>query len=132
MIVDSSALIDLLRKTGSPIHRRLERALRQGEPLALPAVVMQEVLQGARNAADFARLHAYLETLPMFEPEDVEELHRQAALLYARCRWRGLTPRSPIDCIVAASALEAGVPLLANDRDFEAIAKVEARLELVP
>src|SRR5436190_2065530 len=102
MIVDSSALIELLRNTGSPVHQRLQRALQRGESLSVPPVVLQEVLQGARSPADFARLHGYLDTLPVFETEDPAELHRKAALLYARCRWRGLTPRSPIDCIVAA------------------------------
>ena len=132
MIVDSSALIELLRNTGSPVHRRLERALEKGEALNMPVVVMQEVLQGARDPSHFARLHIYLEALPLFEPEDWAELHRQAALIYARCRWRGFTPRSPIDCIVAASALEADAPLLANDRDFDVIASIETRLVVIP
>jgi predicted nucleic acid-binding protein len=132
MIVDSSALIELLRDTGSPSHLRLQHAIQRREAFSVPAIVRQEVLQGARSEADFARLDAYLDALPPFEPEDTAELHRQAALLYARCRWTGLTPRSPIDCIVAACALEAGVPLLANDRDFSVIASIEHRLVVVP
>ena len=132
MIVDTSAIIELLRSTGSPVHLRLRRALQRAESLCIPAVVLQEVLQGARSPGHFAALQVQMETLPLFEPADPVELHRQAALLYARCRWQGLTPRNPIDCIVAACALEAGLPLLAQDRDFAAIAKMEPRLALLP
>ena len=132
MIVDTSAIIELLRATGSPVHLRLERALRRTEPMHVPAVVLQEILQGARSPGHFSELQTQMDMLPLFEPEDHAGLHRQAALLYARCRWQGLTPRSPIDCIVAASALELDVPLLANDRDFSTIASVEPRLRLIP
>lgn len=132
MIVDTSALIELLRNTGSPVHLRLHRALQRAESLWIPAVVLQEVLQGARSLGHFAGLQVQMEMLPVFEPADPAELHRQAALLYARCRWQGPTPRNPIDCIVAACALEAGLPLLAQDRDFAAIASIEPRLRFIP
>ncbi len=132
MIVDTSAVIELLRNTRSSAHLHLARALQEEQPLAIPAVVLQEVLQGARSPHDFALLHQQMDLLPLFEPDDPAELHRRAALIYAQCRWRGLTPRSPIDCIVAACALEADLPLLARDRDFAAIASVEPRLKLLP
>ncbi len=113
------------------MHLLLARSLRSADALYLPSVVLQEVLQGARNASDFVRLQSQMDHLPVFEPEDVHELHRQAALLYARCRWQGLTVRSPIDCVVAACALEADMPLLARDRDFAAIAQIEPQLKLI-
>ena len=49
MIVDTSALIEFLRGTGSSAHRALARALVNESALWLPAVVVQEVLQGARD-----------------------------------------------------------------------------------
>ncbi len=132
MIVDTSAVIELLRGTQSATHLRLRRALQRAEPVRIPAVVLQEVLQGARSPAHFLKLQAEMEMLPVFEPADVTELHRQAAMLYARCRWHGLTPRSPMDCVIAACALEAEAPLLANDRDFSGMAQIEPRLKLLP
>ena len=51
-------------------------------------------------------------------------------MLYARCRWQGITIRSPNDCLIAACAVEAGEPLLHADRDFERIAAIEPRLRL--
>ena len=56
---------------------------------------------------------------------------RDAAMLYARCRWQGLTVRSPNDCVVAAVAIASGLPLLAQDRDFKSIAHVAPALRLV-
>lgn len=131
MIADTSAWIEYLRATGSRSHIVLRAALRREEPVWLPAVVLQEVLQGARNAEQFARLEQQLERLPTLDHLDPQMLARRAAWLYARCRWRGITPRSPNDCVVAASALLSGQPLLAHDRDFEAIARVTTELRLL-
>ena len=131
MIVDTSAIIEFLRGTGSSTHHALAQSLQKEVPLWIPAVVLQEVLQGARDASHFIRLQAQLDQLPAFEPEDTHELHRQAALLYARCRWQGVTVRSPMDCVVAACALEAKMPLLACDRDFAEICRVEPKLQLI-
>jgi len=132
MIVDSSAWIEFLRATGSSVDRRLRRALRAGEPVRMPDQVYQEVLQGARDAHDFVRLQAQLDAVAPFVPEEPRETARQAAILYARCRWQGVTIRSPNDCIIAACAIEADEPLLHAYRDFEALAAIEPRLQLIP
>jgi len=117
--------------TGSPVHLRLREALVRREPVWLPDVVLQELLQGARSPADFVRLELQLERLPRPSDPPARDLARDAALLYARCRWRGLTIRSPNDCLVAACAIAAGMPLLAHDRDFVSIAAVEPTLVLM-
>jgi predicted nucleic acid-binding protein len=49
MIADSSAWIEFLRGRRSTAARRLEAALRQGQTVLMPDVVLQEVLQGARD-----------------------------------------------------------------------------------
>lgn len=130
MIVDTSAFIEFLRATGSATHRRLSQALRGGEPLYVTAVVLQEVLQGARSPTDYVRLQHQLAELPLFEPDSYADLHNQAAMIYARCRWQGFTPRSANDCVIAASALEADMPLLARDADFAHIRQVLPQLRL--
>ncbi len=131
MIVDTSAWIEYLRASGTNADRTINQTLRAGGILLMPAVVLQELLQGAKSPLHYVRLQKELDQLPVFEPEDATEIHRQAALLYARCRWQGLTVRSPIDCVVAACALEADLPLLARDRDFDAIARIEPLLKLL-
>jgi predicted nucleic acid-binding protein len=131
MIADSSAWIDMLRGPASEVGRRLEQALRQGEPLLMPYVVYQEILQGASSARHFVSLQAELDKVPSFAPDDSHETARQAAMLYARCRWAGMTIRSPNDCLIAACAIEADEPLLHADRDFEHIATAAPLLRFV-
>jgi len=118
----------MLRGRATKVALRLEQALRKGEPILMPDVVYQEILQGSRDARHFVNLQAQLDMVPVFVPEDSHETARQAAMLYARCRWAGLSIRSPNDCLIAACALEADVALLHADRDFERIATIAPQL----
>ena len=43
----------------------------------------------------------------------------------------GITPRRLLDCLIAAVAIRTGVPVLAQDRDYELIAE-HTPLELAP
>lgn len=131
MIADSSAWIELLRDRDSRAARRLAQALRTGEPLYMPDVIYQEVLQGASDARHFMRLQAQLDLVPPLPDDDARGTASLAALLYARCRWQGFTVRSANDCLIAACAIAADLPLLQADRDFERIAGVDARLRLL-
>ncbi|MES2948976.1 MAG: PIN domain nuclease [Pseudomonadota bacterium] len=128
MIADSSAWIEMLRGRTTTVALRLEQALRKGEPIWMPDAVYQEILQGSRDARHFVNLQAQLDMVPVFVPENSHETARQAAMLYARCRWAGMTIRSPNDCLIAACAIEADVPLLHADRDFERIAAIAPHL----
>ena len=129
VLVDSSVWIALLRNrrgNGTDALRRLLPSRRA----SLSPQIYQEVLQGANSADHFTRLQEYFSTLPLLLPEHPVRSHEAAGHLYARCRWRGLTPRSPYDCMVAQTAIEHDVDLLAHDRDFDAIARVESRLRI--
>lgn len=132
MIADTSAWVEYLRATGSNTHLRLRQALMRDVQVFMLNVVFQEVLQGARDAAQFLRLQDMLDQFPVWLPYDAHETAREAALLYARCRWQGITIRSPNDCLIAACAIEAGLPLLHADHDFGRIASIEPRLQLLP
>ena len=52
-------------------------------------------------------------------PEDYDA----AAALYRQCRRGGETVRKLLDCLIAAVAIRAGIPVLHNDRDFDGIAR---------
>jgi hypothetical protein len=131
MMVDTSAWVEYLKATGTFCDLHLQQALMRGTALLLPAVALQEVLQGARSPNHYMALQRELDQIAVFHPTDVHELHRQAGLLYARCRWQGVTVRSPMDCVVAACAIEAEMPLLARDSDFSEICRIEPKLKLV-
>jgi predicted nucleic acid-binding protein len=122
ILVDSSAWIEFLRATGSPVHLRVRSALEQGLALASTDVVVMEILAGARDDADRERLRRLLfglEFLAVEGPADYE----QAAELYRVCRAGGETPRKPSDCLIAAVAMRNDAALLCEDADFLAIAR---------
>ncbi|MCP5467490.1 MAG: PIN domain-containing protein [Sinobacteraceae bacterium] len=82
---------------------------------------MQEILQGADRAERFARWDRVLGELPLLTGPEPRSAAREAARLYARCRWAGVTPRSANDCLIVVQALHAKLPLLHDDMDFERI-----------
>ena len=131
MIVDTSVWIDLFRRQSTPSVRRLEQAMRRRESLFQIPCVLQEVLQGSRDVDAYRALDRRMGEVPMLLADDPAATARLAAELYARSRWAGVTPRSPIDCLVAATAIAAGLPLLHSDRDFEKILTIDARLTFV-
>jgi predicted nucleic acid-binding protein len=131
MIADTSAWIEFLRASDSATDRRMRRAFRDAEEVWVPDVVYREVLQGASNLPGFYELQELLDGMPTYISADPWDLSRSAALLYARCRWQGFTVHSPNDCLIAACAIEATEPLLAQDRDFAAIARIEPKLQLI-
>jgi predicted nucleic acid-binding protein len=122
ILVDSSAWVELLRKTGSPVDRRLKDAIDAGEELATVGVVQLEILAGARDEADvqnLLRLLARCRLLRLQEPSD----HEAAAAIYRACRRGGSTIRRLPDCLIAAVAIRHGAELLHLDSDFEQIAR---------
>jgi len=52
-----------------------------------------------------------------------------AATLYLDCRSKGVTVRSTLDCLVAQCAIEHGLVLLHNDRDFAQMGAVRKTLK---
>jgi predicted nucleic acid-binding protein len=122
ILVDSSAWVEYLRRTGSPVHLRVRTALEEKAELASTDVVLMEILAGARDGRDRDRLRRliYGRTLLAVEgPLDYE----QAAELYHACRRQGETPRKLTDCLIAAVAIRNQAQVLHADGDFDAIAR---------
>lgn len=131
MIVDSSIWIDALSRKQTEATLRLREVVANGEQVLLLPCIIQEVLQGSNNAERWAALAGILAKLPVLRVADPAETARRAAWIYARSRWSGHTPRSPIDCLIAASCVESREVLLHSDRDFDAIARIEPALKAV-
>jgi hypothetical protein len=129
ILVDSSAWIEYLRGTGSPSDVRLTALISDSHPLAITDPVLLEVLMGAENEAAAEKLRAFLVSFDLRPLRGLGDADA-AARIYRDCRRAGRTVRSAVDCLVAAVALREGLPVMATDRDFEAIAE-ETGLELV-
>ena len=120
-LVDSSAWIESLRGTGSPTHLRVRELLTLTNETAICDAVRMEILAGARNESHLSTLRNLLgqaTTIPI-QPTDYDT----AAALYRRCRQNGITIRSQIDCLIAAVAIRAQIPILHHDSDFTALAR---------
>jgi predicted nucleic acid-binding protein len=121
-LVDTSAWVEFLRRTGSPAHRTVRRLIDAGAELAVTEPIVMEVLAGARSDSDAERLrHRMLAFafLPLLGLPDYEA----SAAIHRTCRYAGESIRSHIDCLIAAVAIRARVPLLHADSDFDVIAR---------
>ena len=121
-----------MRGAGTAEVGLLVAALERSDPVWLSPPILQEVLQGADSPERFRRWDRVLSELPILIAQDVRLEARDAAHLYARCRWAGVTPRSANDCLIAVAAIGARMPILHCDRDFVAIARIEPKLTLLP
>jgi len=128
ILVDSSAWIEFLRRTGHPAHLTLRHHLESGAPLATTEVVVMEILAGAEETAERNRLRRRLLALPILALRGLPDFE-SAADLYRTCRRRGVTVRRLIDCLISAIAIRAGATVLHNDRDFHALAR-HTRLQI--
>ncbi|HEY9556309.1 MAG TPA: PIN domain nuclease [Acidimicrobiales bacterium] len=121
MIVDTSAWVEYLRRTGSPAHLHLRGAIETHADIRVPELVVMELLVGAvddRAARSLRRLLHSFEVVPLAPIVDSE----RAAALQRQCRRAGRPIRSMIDCLVGALAVRLGQPVLHTDLDFDVLA----------
>ena len=121
--VDTSVWIDALAGRESWQVDHLRQAIRRESPVALPSLVLTEVLQGIPDDRAHDRV---ADDLLRFVPLDLHGAadHLAAADLYRLARRRGITVRSTIDCLIATVCIRERVPLLHRDRDFDHLARV--------
>lgn len=130
ILPDSSAWIEYLRATGSPVHRAMHRLVRRPSELAVTEPVVMEVLAGIGEPGRRETIRAALLRLPLLPVGGLAGFE-EAAAIFRRCRAQGETVRSLLDCLVAAAALRDRAAILHHDRDFDAIAR-HTRLRIEP
>lgn len=119
ILIDTSAWIEFLRDTGSPVCERVQVAL-AGE-IAVADPIRMEVLAGARNEQHLVQLRRLLARGTQLHADPVD--YEQAAILYRQCRANGETLRRLIDCLIAAIAVRGGIALLHQDVDFDVLGR---------
>jgi len=117
-LIDTSAWVEFLRDTGSPVCERVDTLL--AARIATCDAVRMEVLAGARDQEHLQQLRALLARATLLPTESID--YDTAAALYRGCRSQGKTVRKLIDCLIAAVAIRANVPILHMDEDFAVIA----------
>ena len=119
ILIDTSAWVEFLRDTGSNICVRVDLAL-IGD-IAVCDVIRMEVLAGAHDERHLEMLRRLLAMAVVLPTEPVH--YEAAAALFRRCRSEGETVYRLIDCLIAAVAIGANVPVLHRDRDFDVLAR---------
>ena len=108
---------------------------RQGSQLSLEDIVdfddvvtclpvVQEVLQGFQDLKAFNRARDAMYALPIVDSPMPQATFDQAVDLYRATRRAGLTVRSGVDCLIAASAIRHHLEVLHDDRDYDTLARV--------
>jgi predicted nucleic acid-binding protein len=122
IVADTSAWVEFLRRTQSPVHLRLRALIDEGAELAVTETVVMEVLAGARSRKHAEELRRHLLAFPVLTLRGLEGFDA-AAGLYRACRAAGETVRELTDCLVAVPTIDAEATLLQADRDFEVLAR---------
>jgi predicted nucleic acid-binding protein len=118
ILIDTSAWIEFLRDTRSSVCERVDKLLESR--IATCDAVRMELLAGARDQEHLEQLRRLLARATLLPTESID--FDAAAAVYRSCRSQGKTVRKLIDCLIAAVAMRASVPLLHMDQDFTAIA----------
>jgi predicted nucleic acid-binding protein len=119
ILIDTSAWVEFLRDTGSPVCERVDQLL--GAEIATCDPVRMELLAGARDEHHLQQLRRLLARASAIPTHPVD--YDAAAALYRTCRQRGATVRKLIDCLIAAIAIRADAPVLHTDADFASLAR---------
>jgi predicted nucleic acid-binding protein len=122
-LVDSSAWIEYLRRTGSQADQEVTRLVERDFPAAgVTEPVIMELFSGERDTERFRDLERLMDAMPLCQVDPVCDF-AEAGCLYAALRDKGITIRSRIDCLIAAIAWRRNATLVHADRDFDRIAE---------
>ncbi len=117
-LVDTTVWIDFFAGRSTLQTDVLEKYV-SDQDICICGVILTEVLQGIRSEKEYNTTQKYFDFL-LFLPMTQSTFVR-AAEIYRCLRQKGITVRKPIDCMIAAVAIEHKVPLLHSDKDFNPI-----------
>jgi len=118
ILVDTSAWVEYVRGTGSAAARRVDVLL--GGDCAITDPVRMEVLAGARDEYHLDGLRRLLLRCVDLAVERSD--YDIAAGMWRACRLAGDSPRSLVNCLIAAVAIRHHIPVCHADRDYAMLA----------
>ena len=128
ILLDTSVLSLALRRgrasaASEAVRERLGRLILEDVPLAIPGIVLQEVLSGVPDERQFAKLRQALQGFPVVLAQAPD--HVRGAALFNTCRQHGVAA-TVLDCLIAALAIGRGARLWTLDQDFSLLARYAA------
>jgi len=122
VIFDSTIWIDYFNGVITEKTNTLNSYIEEDGKIFLCPIIVQEVLQGILEDKvynNIKNIFLYMNILTL----DSTQASIGAAELYRGLRKKGVTIRKSNDCLIAFYALYFDLPLIHNDKDFDAIAK---------
>lgn len=129
VLVDTSVLIDYLKNVEDKFSNALNILIENHYPIGINNFIYMEILQGAKSPKEYEILKKYMSQFHFYELKD-DSSYEKAAMLKVVCKNKGITVRSTIDLLIAQTAIDNEVMLLANDSDFTNMAKVAHELKI--
>jgi predicted nucleic acid-binding protein len=119
VLADTSAWIAYQHDTTSAVSNAVRAGI-ESATIAVTDLVVMEMLAAVRpeRVTQWSGLLSRAIQLDQRPWDDTEA----AAAIYRACRRGGFTPRSLVDCMIAAVAIRHDVPVLHHNRDYDAIA----------
>jgi len=130
ILVDTSVWIDFFKGVKTKEEKFLVSLIKKEEPVFITGIVLMEILQGIREKEQFNQVKEYLSAFPLAKIHE-PQTYIKAADIYRKCKKKGITVRSPIDCLIAQIAIENDLYILHRDRDYTNIAKIIKELKIV-
>jgi len=127
VLVDSSVWIDFFASRQTWAVDELDRMFGRAE-IRIADLILMEILQGISTRRELHAVETTIGKLPCYDLGGAERA-RSAAANYRLLRASGLTPRSPVDVLIAPFCVDERIELLANNRDFTLmVSKLELAL----
>ncbi len=124
-LADTSIWIDIFNNNSTKNIKELF----ESQQITLTPEIYFEILQGCKNFSLFNKLKQILLEQTFYHLKDDKKSYEEAALIYCKCRKKGITIHSTIACLVAQCAIEHDLILLHNDKDFVRMAGVIPTLQ---
>lgn len=128
LIFDTSVWIDFLQNKSNPPSDLLTSYIEKNDQVLLTPTILQEVLQGIRDDAQYRHIKEILAYFTTLQLPPIQAAVG-AADLYRSLRKKGLTIRKSNDCLIAYYAIEFSTGLAHSDSDFDLISK-HAKLKI--
>ena len=122
LIFDTSVWIDFLRNKSNPPSDLLTSYIESNDQVLLTPTILQEVLQGIREDAQYQHIKDILSYFTTLQHPPIQA-SIGAAELYRSLRKKGLTIRKSNDCLIAFYAIEFSIAIAHSDSDFDLISK---------
>ena len=121
IIVDSSVWIDYFNGIVTAHTDLLDTLLSQSK-ISITDIILMEVLQGFREDKYYTQAFSALNMLACYDILGKDNAIRYVSY-YRQLRKKGITIRKSNDVMIAGFCIDAQIPLLFSDKDFDPFVK---------